>query len=122
MTERIITNAEDVAEGAAWLAVRVPQFSNLLPKIDPLPLRLKPDGFGPLVHAIMGQQVSVASANAIWERLQAEGLTTGPAIAAVSQDALRELGLSRQPIKSSKHLLRFRALGRGQPKSTRCFP
>ena len=96
MTERIITNAEDVAEGAAWLAVRVPQFSNLLPKIDPLPLRLKPDGFGPLVHAIMGQQVSVASANAIWERLQAEGLTTGPAIAAVSQDALRELGLSRQ--------------------------
>lgn len=96
MTERIITNAKDVAEGAAWLAVRVPQFSNLLPKIDPLPLRLKSDGFGPLVHAIMGQQVSVASANAIWERLQAEGLTTGPAIAAVSQDALRELGLSRQ--------------------------
>ena len=96
MTERIITNAEDVAEGAAWLAVRVPQFSNLLPKTDPLPLRLKPNGFGPLVHAIMGQQVSVASANAIWERLQAEGLTTGPAIAAVSQDALRELGLSRQ--------------------------
>jgi len=96
LTERIITNAEDVAEGAAWLAVRVPQFSNLLPKIDPLPLRLKPDGFGPLVHAIMGQQVSVASANAIWERLQAEGLTTGPAIAAVSQDTLRELGLSRQ--------------------------
>ena len=96
MTELIITNAEDVAEGAAWLAVRVPQFSNLLPKIDPLPLRLKPDGFGPLVHAIIGQQVSVASANAIWERLQAEGLTTGPAIAAVSQDALRELGLSRQ--------------------------
>ena len=96
MTGRIIRNADDVAEGAAWLAARVPQFANLLPKIGPLPLRLKPDGFGPLVHAIMGQQVSVASANAIWERLQTEGLTTGPAIAAVSQEALRELGLSRQ--------------------------
>ncbi len=96
MTGRIIRNADDVAEGAAWLAARVPQFAQLLPKIGPLPLRLKPDGFGPLVHAIMGQQVSVASANAIWERLQTEGLTTGPAIAGVSQDALRELGLSRQ--------------------------
>jgi DNA-3-methyladenine glycosylase II len=96
VTGRIIRNADDVAEGAAWLAARVPQFAQLLPKIGPLPLRLKPDGFGPLVHAIMGQQVSVASANAIWERLQTEGLTTGPAIAGVSQDALRELGLSRQ--------------------------
>ena len=85
-----------MAEGAAWLAAHVPQFSNLLPKIEPLPLRLKPDGFGALIHAIMGQQVSVASANAIWERLQAEGLTTGAAIAAVSHDDLRELGLSRQ--------------------------
>jgi len=96
LTERIITNADDVAEGAAWLAARVPQFSNFLPKIGPLPLRLKPDGFGPLVHAIMGQQVSVASANAIWARLVAEGLTTAPAMAAISQDALRDLGLSRQ--------------------------
>lgn len=96
LSERVIANDADVAEGAAWLAVRVPQFANLLPKIEPLPLRLKPDGFGPLVHAIMGQQVSVASANAIWDRLQSEGLTTGPAIAAISQDALRDLGLSRQ--------------------------
>ncbi|MDG1375627.1 MAG: DNA-3-methyladenine glycosylase 2 family protein [Yoonia sp.] len=96
MTGRIIRSADDVAEGAAWLAAHVPQFSNLLPKIEPLPLRLKPDGFGALIHAIMGQQVSVASANAIWERLQAEGLTTGAAIAAVSHDDLRELGLSRQ--------------------------
>lgn len=96
MTVRVIKNADDVAEGAAWLAARVPQFGNLLPKIEPLPLRLKPDGFGPLVHAIMGQQVSVASANAIWKRLEAEGLTTGPAIAAVCQDDLRAMGLSRQ--------------------------
>ncbi|MDG1864288.1 MAG: DNA-3-methyladenine glycosylase 2 family protein [Yoonia sp.] len=96
MTGRIIRSADDVAEGDAWLAAHVPQFSNLLPKIEPLPLRLKPDGFGALIHAIMGQQVSVASANAIWERLQAEGLTTGAAIAAVSHDDLRELGLSRQ--------------------------
>jgi len=44
----------------------------------------------------MGQQVSVASANAIWTRLQDNNLTTGPAIAAQTQDALRDLGLSRQ--------------------------
>ncbi|MDB9838500.1 DNA-3-methyladenine glycosylase 2 family protein [bacterium] len=96
LTGRIIRNADDVAEGAAWLASQEPRFAALLPSLSPLPLRLKPDGFGPLVHAIMGQQVSVASANAIWARLEAEGLTNAPAMAAMSQDDLRTLGLSRQ--------------------------
>lgn len=96
VTGRIICGAEDVAEGAAWLAKVEPRFAALLPALSPLPLRLKPDGFGPLVHAIMGQQVSVASANAIWARLEAKGLTTAPAMAEVSQDGLRDLGLSRQ--------------------------
>ena len=96
VTGPIIRNADDVTEGANWLAGVEPRFAALLPTLQPLPLRLKPDGFGPLVHAIMGQQVSVASANAIWARLEAEGLTTAPAMAAMTQDALRDLGLSRQ--------------------------
>lgn len=99
VTGRIIRGEADVAEGAAWLAGIEPRFAEILPVLSPLPLRLKPDGFGPLMHAIMGQQVSVASANAIWNRLVAEDLTTPEAIIAVSQDDLRGLGLSRQKAK-----------------------
>lgn len=99
VTGRIIRGDADVAKGAVWLAGIEPRFAEILPVLSPLPLRLKPDGFGPLMHAIMGQQVSVASANAIWNRLVAEDLTTPEAIIAVSQDDLRALGLSRQKAK-----------------------
>ncbi len=99
VTGRIILGDADVAEGAAWLAGVEPRFADILPALSPLPLRLKPDGFGPLMHAIMGQQVSVASANAIWDRLVAANLVTPEAIIGVSQDDLRGLGLSRQKAK-----------------------
>nr|WP_281493186.1 DNA-3-methyladenine glycosylase 2 family protein [Yoonia sp. F2084L] len=64
--------------------------------LPPLPLRLKPDGFAELLSAIVSQQVSVASANAIWGRLQAAGMTDPANVATASDDALRDLGLSRQ--------------------------
>lgn len=96
MTPRVITGHDCVTEGAEWLAGVEPRFAAILPDLQPLPLRLKPDGFGSLVQAIMGQQVSVASANAIWGRLQDAQLTTAPAIAGQTQDALRAMGLSRQ--------------------------
>lgn len=99
MTVRIIRGDADVAEGAAWLARIEPRFAEILPALSPLPLRLKPNGFGPLLHAIMGQQVSVASANAIWDKLVAADLVTPAAITGVSQDDLRGLGLSRQKAK-----------------------
>lgn len=46
----------------------------------------------------MSQQVSVASANAIWKRLEAAQLTNPRAIAAATEEALRACGLSRQKI------------------------
>lgn len=99
MIGRIILNDADVAEGAAWLAGIEPRFGALLPALEPLPLRLKADGFGPLMHAILGQQVSVASANAIWDRMVGAELVTAEAVVAVSQDELCGLGLSRQKAK-----------------------
>ena len=72
MTRTIETDA-DVAEGAAWLAAREPRFAAALALTGPLPLRRTPDGFGPLFSAIVSQQVSTASANAIWRRLEAIG-------------------------------------------------
>ncbi len=74
--------------------------------IRDLPRRLTPaarcrcaagrTGFAQLLSAIVSQQVSVASAAAIWARLQAAGMVTPEAIRAVDESALRDLGLSRQ--------------------------
>lgn len=94
--ERIIRGAECLAEGAAWLSRAEPHFAPLLAAVGPLPLRLRPDGFAALLDAIIGQQVSTASANAIMARLSAAGLTGPAAIAAAGEPALLAQGLSRQ--------------------------
>lgn len=99
MVGRIIDTAEDVREGAEWLALRVPAFCGLLDLTGPLPLRRRPPGFAALLDIIMAQQVSVASANAIWARLEAAGLIAPDPILAAGEDGLRACGLSRQKIR-----------------------
>ncbi|MEP3346238.1 MAG: DNA-3-methyladenine glycosylase 2 family protein [Litoreibacter sp.] len=96
---RIIKGDDCVAEGAAWLAEKEPLFAQALSEVGPLPLRLKPEGFSQLLSAIMGQQVSIASAAAINGRLQDAGLIDEASVAAASEDDLRACGLSRQKIK-----------------------
>ena len=102
--ERIITGPDCLAEGAGWLARADPRLAPAL-GLD-LPLRLCPDGFPALLDAIIGQQVSVASARAIMARLQAAGLTGRAAMAASDDDALRACGLSRQKIRYALALAR----------------
>lgn len=99
MDERIIRGPDCVAEGAAWLALRDPALARALAATGPLPLRLKADGFAALLDAIVSQQVSVASAGAIWARLEASGLTAPEAIVAAGEDALRACGLSRPKVR-----------------------
>lgn len=93
---RLIRSDACVAEGADWLAAREPRFAFALERTGALPLRLRPDGFAQLLSAIVSQQVSVASARAIQARLEAAGMVTPEAVASVSHDDLRALGLSRQ--------------------------
>lgn len=104
MVGRIIHSLDCVAEGAAWLAAREPRFAEALPLCGPLPLRRETDGFGALLRAIVGQQVSVASARAIWGRLEALGLTDAGAMAAASDEDLRAAGLSRQKARYGRAL------------------
>ena len=98
-TGRIITCDADVAEGAAWLAARSTQFAAALEATGPLPLRLRNDGFDALIGAIISQQVSVASANAMRTKMDAAGLTDEAAITAAGEEGLRSAGLSRQKIR-----------------------
>lgn len=104
MVGRIIHGDADVAEGAAWLAARHPAFARILPELGPLPLRRRADGFAALLDAIVGQQVSTASARAIWARLEAAGLTDQAAVAQAGDEALRAAGLSRQKIRYARAL------------------
>lgn len=115
---RIIETLDCVAEGAAWLADAEPRFAHALSLTGPLPLRRQADGFTALLDAIVGQQVSVASADAIWRRMEAAGLVARDAVALASDDDLRAAGLSRQKARYAKALalsgIDFDAL-RGMP-------
>lgn len=101
---RIIETDADVREGADWLAQRCPRMAHALERTGPLPLRRRPDGFAQLLSAIVSQQVSVASASAIWGRLEAAGVTSPEAVRARSEEALRALGLSRQKARYARAL------------------
>jgi DNA-3-methyladenine glycosylase II len=108
MTGRIIQTPSCVAEGAAWLANHDPRFAAALEETGPLPLRRKPDGFAALLSAIVSQQVSTASASAIWARIEAAGLASEPAAALASDDDWRAVGLSRQKIRYGRALAEAR--------------
>ena len=96
---RLIKCQQDVDEGAAWLAARHPGFARALAVTGPLPLRRKPDGITALLDAIVSQQVSVASANAIWARVQAAGLDQAANIRRASPEDLRAVGLSTPKVR-----------------------
>ena len=118
---RIIETDADVAEGAAWLAVAEPRFAEVLDAVGKLPLRRRGDGFEALLSAVVGQQVSTASADAIWARVVAAGLHVQANVAAASETDLQGVGLSRPKVRYAKALaengLDYSSL-RGMPDET----
>jgi DNA-3-methyladenine glycosylase II len=106
MTGRIILTHDDLAEGAAWLGIRDPRLAPALAL--PLPLRRWPEGFAALLDAIIGQQVSTASAAAIRARMEAAGFLDENRVAEASEDDLRAAGLSRQKARYASALARAR--------------
>jgi len=111
---RIIETPECVSEGADWLAQSCPHMAYAIEQTGPLPLRRRPDGFAQLLSAIVSQQVSVASANAIWGRMKDAGLIGPRKIQWASDDDMRAVGLSRQKIRYARALagagIKFKAL------------
>jgi DNA-3-methyladenine glycosylase II len=101
---RIIFSPDCVAEGAQWLSANDAVMQRIIAQTGPLPLRRGPQGYGALLDAILGQQVSVASARALWLRLETAGLTIADRVAATSEVDLRALGLSRQKARYAKAL------------------
>ncbi|PIE14593.1 MAG: 3-methyladenine DNA glycosylase [Rhodobacterales bacterium] len=103
---RIIVSDACVAEGAAWLCERDARLAHAYEVTAPLPLRRKPDGFAELLSAIVSQQVSTASAAAIWARVVEAGVTSEAATLAAGEEGLRALGFSRPKIRYALALAR----------------
>ncbi|WP_261398507.1 DNA-3-methyladenine glycosylase family protein [Leisingera daeponensis] len=105
---RIIQCDACVSEGADWLVALDSRFARALELTGPLPLRRKPEGFAELLSAIVSQQVSVASANAIWKRMKEAKLTGPRKIQWATDEDLRAAGLSRQKIRYARALAEAR--------------
>lgn len=104
MVGRLITSDACVREGVAWLSAQDPRWAEAAARLGPLPLRLRASGFQALLDAITGQQVSVASADAVWRRLDAAGLTRPEGILSASDEDLRACGMSRQKTRYARAL------------------
>ena len=69
------------------------------------PLWRRPEGFATLVHIILEQQVSLASARAAYDQLKARiGTITPKKVLALTDDELRSCYFSRQKIIYVRHL------------------
>lgn len=104
MIERIIANEDDVVEGTVWLAKHDPRLAEALELCGPPPLRRREDGFRELLSAISSQQLSVASANSIWAKMEAAGMCEPAPLLAASDEELRACGFSRQKIGYARDL------------------
>jgi len=105
--------AEQLRHGLEAMAAAEPGFAQGLARHGwPLP-RQRPRGHATLLRTIVGQQVSVVSADATWARLEAEiGPDMAPAaLLAVSDAVLRNVGLSRQKTGYARHLAQLIAEG-----------
>lgn len=90
--------AEQLREGLDSVAALEPGFARALERVGYPEPRLRPTGYQTLLRTIVGQQVSIASAAAVWNKLEAEvGADMLPReLLARDFDALRACGLSRQ--------------------------
>jgi DNA-3-methyladenine glycosylase II len=92
---RLIESEADLDEGLMALC-RDPLWQEVSRIAGPLPLRRSVGGFRGLADIIVSQQLSVASANAIWARVEAQFVPLAPAsFVAADEDSYRAAGLSR---------------------------
>jgi DNA-3-methyladenine glycosylase II len=106
MSSHIHTEADLDAALAALNKVD-PRFVALLAKAGRPPLRRRADGFAGLAAIIVAQQLSTASANAIWGRLAAAFDPLDPAAILRARPArLRRLGLSAAKVRTLKAIAR----------------
>lgn len=94
-----LETADDLAHGLQRLLARDRRLKQVADVAGDVPLRRRPAGFAGLARIVVGQQVSVASASAIWSRFAAAlPAMDAPAIAAADDATLKRVGLSAPKI------------------------
>ena len=97
----------DLDAALAAIGKADPRFTALVAQAGRPPLRRRPDGFPGLAAIIVAQQLSTASANAIWGRLAAAFDPLEPAAILRARPArLARLGLSAPKIRALKAIAR----------------
>lgn len=106
--------AEQLRESLDAIAAREPMMAAAVARVGYPEPRIREPGYETLLRTIVGQQVSVAAAASIWNKLAAGvGDLTQPAIvAAASDEALRAAGLSRQKASYARSLAEEVSTGR----------
>jgi DNA-3-methyladenine glycosylase II len=95
----------DLLEAVAELGVRDDALRAVTARFGPPPMWDRKPGFATLVHLILEQQVSIASARAAFERLaDAIGVVTPDAFLALDAAALLAIGFSRQKARYARAL------------------
>jgi DNA-3-methyladenine glycosylase II len=111
MTHRLSSEA-DLDRGLAHLVTADPRLAQVLAVAGRPPLRRRPAGFAGLVATMVGQQLSTASANAIWARLAAAYDPFAPeALRRARIARLKQVGLSDGKIRALKALASELATG-----------
>jgi DNA-3-methyladenine glycosylase II len=109
---RPIDTEADIAAGLDALIAVDPRLAAVAAVAGPLPLRRRPGGFAGIAGIVVSQQLSTASASAIWGRLAAAyDPFTPQTLIKARADRLARLGLSRPKIRALKEIARAVAGG-----------
>jgi DNA-3-methyladenine glycosylase II len=101
-------NLETLAEGVNFLCIIDPALARIHANLGIPPLWAREPGFPTLVHIILEQQVSLASAKAAFVKLQqAAGAVTPETFLKYNDDELKGFGFSRQKTTYCRGLARL---------------
>jgi DNA-3-methyladenine glycosylase II len=101
----IVLDADNLKKAMQHLAEVDKDFARAIAEVGHPELREVPQGFGGLMRSIVGQQISVHAARAIWLRLEAAVPSMEPAdFLKLSDEDLRAVGFSGQKMKYGRSL------------------
>ena len=96
---------ETLARGLRFLSGRDRDMARILSELGPPPMWSREPGFPTLIHIILEQQVSLASARAAFQRLLAVAKPLTPhKFLSLDDGSLKAIGFSRQKIVYGRHL------------------
>ena len=96
-------------EALSALSAADPIMANIIACYEGEAMQGKDDAFHTLMRSITGQQISVKAADAIWGRLEtaSETIIAPHVITAITDEAFRAIGYSRQKISYIRSLCEF---------------